>query len=267
MSAQAIPVPGSGRASTTSGLNKFLQIALFWIAIALAWEFGVKALGIRAFVLPPLSKVLSAGWQNLGLIVDNTLFTGTEVLIGFLAATVGGILLGLVIYFSEFARRTLYPLVTALQSMPKIALAPLMIVWFGYGMSSKIAATLLFALFPIVIATLGGLSSVPANLEEHFRALGAPRWETFWRLRVPAALPSFVDGVKIAMPLAVIGAIVGEFIGAEEGLGHLITMATSSARTDLMFAAILAITLLAMALHWIVERAGMLVWWRGMGGQ
>ena len=162
------------------------------------------------------------------------------------------------------AQRTLYPFITALQSMPKIALAPLMIVWFGYGFGSKVAATFLFAFFPIVIATLGGMENVAINLDEHFRALGASRWDFFWRLQVPAALPAFVDGIKIAMPLAVIGAIVGEFIGAEEGLGHLMTLATANAQTDLMFAAILVITALAVLLYALVERLAKAVWWRGI---
>ncbi len=115
--------------------------------------------------------------------------------------------------------------------MPKIALAPLLIVWFGYGFASKLAAAVLFAFFPIVIATMGGLAGVPRNLDEHFRALGASQAKTFWHLRLPAALPALIDGLKIAMPLAVIGAIVGEFIGSESGLGHLIVFATSNAQT------------------------------------
>ncbi|MGH9936195.1 MAG: ABC transporter permease, partial [Blastocatellia bacterium] len=101
-------------------------------------------------------------------------------------------------------------------------------------------------------------------LDEHFRALGASRLDAFWRLRVPAALPSFVDGLKIAMPLAVIGAIVGEFVGAEKGLGHLMLFATANGRTDVMFAAIVAITLLAVAFYWLVELASRLIWWRGV---
>ncbi|MDC6169050.1 ABC transporter permease [Paucibacter sp. XJ19-41] len=245
-------------------LKRWLETLAFWGLLALLWEFGVGWLGIRRYLLPPLSDVLLAGWNARSALLENTWVTLLEVLVGFAAAVLGGVLLGVLIHLSGFARRTLYPLITALQSMPKIALAPLMIVWFGYGFGSKVAATFLFAFFPIVIATLGGMQNVAINLDEHFRALGASRLDTFWRLQVPAALPAFVDGIKIAMPLAVIGAIVGEFIGAEQGLGHLMTMATANAQTDLMFAAILTITALAVLLYAAVERLAKAVWWRGI---
>jgi len=244
--------------------KRWLEAILFWGLLALLWEFGVGWLGVRRYLLPPFSDVLIAGWNAREPLLSNTWVTTVEVLVGFVAAVLGGVLLGVLIHISAFARRTLYPLITALQSMPKIALAPLMIVWFGYGFASKVAATFLFAFFPIVIATLGGMQNVAINLDEHFRALGASRWDFFWRLQVPAALPAFVDGVKVAMPLAVIGAIVGEFIGAEEGLGHLMTMATANGQTDLMFAAILVITALAVALYAVVERLARAVWWRGI---
>ena len=155
-------------------------------------------------------------------------------------------------------------MVTALQSLPKIALAPLMIVWFGYGIMSKLIMTFLFAFFPIVISTLGGLSSTQETLLEHFRALRASPWSTFWRLRVPAALPSFIDGCKIAMPLAVIGAIIGEFVGSERGLGNLILFTMSAGRTDLLFATLLAVTVLSLVLYWAIEALGRLVWWRSL---
>src|SRR5450830_237552 len=191
-------------------MKRWIEAIVFWGAFALLWEYGVAALGVRRYLLPPLSAVVLAGWDARDMVVSDTWVTLTEVLVGFVAAVAGGVLLGMLIHFSDFTRRTLYPFIAALQSMPKIALAPLMIVWFGYGFASKIAATFLFAFFP-----------------------------------------------------AVIGAIVGEFIGSEEGLGHLITLATANAKTDLMFAAILVITVLATFLYWIVEVVSRLVWWRG----
>ncbi|WIT14341.1 ABC transporter permease [Paucibacter sediminis] len=245
-------------------MRRALESLIFWGLLAALWEYGVGALGIRRYLLPPLSAVLAAGWEAREMLLSETWVTTTEVLMGFGLAVVGGILLGVLIHLSPLARRTLYPLITALQSMPKIALAPLMIVWFGYGLGSKVAATFLFAFFPVVVATLGGMQNVPINLDEHFHALGASRWDRFWRLQMPSALPAFVDGIKIAMPLAVIGAIVGEFIGAEQGLGHLMTLATANAQTDLMFAAILVITALAVFLYALVERLARAVWWRSI---
>jgi NitT/TauT family transport system permease protein len=115
-----------------------------------------------------------------------------------------------------------------------------------------------------VIATAGGLSSTPEHLEEHFKALKASGWTTFWRLRVPSALPNFIDGCKVAMPLAVIGAIVGEFVGSDEGLGNLLLMATAAGRTDLMFATLLVTTFMSMLLFWCIQIIGKLVWWRAL---
>jgi len=241
-----------------------VETVLFWIVVGLIWEFGVRWSGTPDYVLPALSQVFEAGWQMRAQLLSDTLATAWEVLAGFALALAGGLLIGLLASMSSIARRTLYPLVTALQSMPKIALAPLLIVWFGYGFASKLAAAVLFAFFPIVIATMGGLAGVPRNLDEHFRALGASPAKTFWYLRLPAALPSLVDGLKIATPLAVIGAIVGEFIGSEAGLGHLIVFATSNAQTSLSFAAILMVTVLAMLFYWAVDLVSRGVWWRGV---
>lgn len=244
-------------------MKRILETLLFWGAFALLWEYGVSISGVRSYLVPTLGKVVAAGWEQRELLAEGCKVTLTEVLAGFALACAGGVALGLAIHFSALARRTVYPLVTALQSMPKIALAPLMIVWFGYGFASKLASAFLFAFFPLVVATMGGLAGIAANLDEHFRALGASRWDTLVRLQLPSALPSVADGVRIAMPLAVIGAIVGEFIGSEQGLGHLMTMATANAQTDLMFAAILAVTVLASLLYWAVEAVSNLVWWRG----
>jgi NitT/TauT family transport system permease protein len=122
----------------------------------------------------------------------------------------------------------------------------------------------LFAFFPVVVGTLGGLAGTPANLVEHFQAIKASHWTTFRRLRLPSALPAIMDGCKTAMPLAVIGAIVGEFVGAEKGLGYLILEANAQARMDLLFAALLTISIIAGGLYWLVERAANRVWWRAL---
>jgi NitT/TauT family transport system permease protein len=155
-------------------------------------------------------------------------------------------------------------LIVLFQGLPKIALAPLMVIWMGYGTSSKVLMAFMFAFFPIVISTLGGLSGTPEHLAEHFRAIRAGPWTTFWRLQMPAALPSIMDGCKTAMPLAVIGAIVGEFVGSERGLGYLILEATAQARTDLLFAALVAVSILAGLLYWLVEVLANRVWWRAL---
>lgn len=238
------------------------QVGAFFVALVAAWEVGVRYFQVKEYLLPTPSAIAMEAWQFRGLLLKHGLITLNETVLGFLAGAVCGVLLAVGIFCSRLLRKTLYPLVVALQSVPKAAVAPLLVVWFGYGLASKVVMSFLIAFFPIVISTLGGFLSTPENLLEHFRALRASWWHTFWRLRVPSALPSFVDGCKIAMPLAVIGAVIGEFVGSNEGLGNLIMLATGSNRTTMTFAALGVVTLLSMGLFAAVEWLGALVWWR-----
>ena len=239
-----------------------LQTAAFFIFLGLVWEFSVKIFEVKSYILPPLSDIFRELWVSRGLLWQHTLITLNEVIIGFALAVAFGVAIAVAIYFVPLARRTLYPTVIGLQSVPKIGLAPIIIVWFGYGLFSKVIMAFLFAFFPIVIATLGGLRTTPENLIEHFQALRASRWTTFWKLRVPSALPNFVDGCKVAMPMAVIGAIVGEFVGSNDGLGNLILLATGSSNSTLTFAALFAVTGLSLFLFSAIELCGRMVWWR-----
>lgn len=238
--------------------ERFLVVMLFLVI----WEGAVTLFDIRPYLLPLLSAVVKTGWDNIGLLAQHSWVTLYEVVIGYVAAVIGGVALGLLVFASPFAYRTIYPLVVMFQGLPKIALAPLLIVWVGYGITSKVLMAFLFSFFPVVIGTLGGLAGTPANLIEHFRAIGASPANRFVRLELPAALPSIMDGCKNAMPLAVIGAIAGEFVGSEQGLGYLILDANAQGRTDLMFAALIAISIISGLLYWLIEQVAHLVWWR-----
>jgi NitT/TauT family transport system permease protein len=241
-----------------------LERVVLFAALALVWEKSVEIFQIKPYLLPRLSTVLNTLWTSRSNLLDQALVTGEEIVLGYAAAVIGGVLMSLAIFAWPIAYRTFYPLLVLFQGLPKIALAPLMVIWVGYGISSKVLMAFLFAFFPVVISTLGGLAGTPENLVEHFRAIKASRWTTFRRLQLPAALPSIMDGCKTAMPLAVIGAIVGEFVGSQRGLGYLILEANAQARTDLLFAALVAISILAGLLYWIVEFAANRVWWRAL---
>lgn len=244
--------------------RRFSDPAILFLIVAILWEKAVDVFGIKRYLLPPLSQVLDSLWTNRIPLLLQSWVTTREVLAGFALAVIGGVLLGLAIHALPVVRRSLYPLIVVFQGLPKIALAPLMVIWFGYGDTSKVLMAFLFAFFPVVIATMGGLAGTPAHLVEHFRAIRAPAWITFRRLYVPSALPSIMDGCKTAMPLAVIGAIVGEFVGSEHGLGHLILEANANARTDYLFAALVVISIVAGLLYALVELAAKRVWWRGL---
>ena len=244
--------------------RRIVDPAILFLLLALAWEKAVVLFGVKRYLLPPLSAVLDTLWQTRRMILEQSWITTGEILAGFFWAVVGGILLGLAIFAWPTMRRTLYPLIVLFQGLPKVALAPLFVIWFGYGLASKVLMAFLFAFFPVVVATLGGLAGTPEHLIEHFRAIRASPMTTFLRLRIPAALPSIMDGCKTAMPLAVIGAIVGEFVGSENGLGHLILEANANAKPELLFAALIAISVVAGILYLIVEVAAKRVWWRAL---
>ncbi|WEK43167.1 MAG: ABC transporter permease [Candidatus Sphingomonas colombiensis] len=240
-----------------------IAVTILFFALLLAmWEVGVRWSGAKSYLLAPPSAIVEELWRSRVPLAEGTLKTLTEVFWGFVIALAVGVPVSALVFFSNGARRTVYPLLVALQSIPKVGLAPILVAWLGYGLSSKLTMAFLFAFFPIVVAGMGGLASTPAHLEEHFRALRATRWQTFWRLRLPCALPAFIDGCKVAMPLAVIGAIVGEFVGSNDGLGNLILTASGSGNTALTFAALLTVTLLSLLLFYGVEYWEKFVWWR-----
>lgn len=238
--------------------------AILFIVIAILWEKAVAVFRIKPYLLPPLSKVIETMWSSRRLLLNEAWVTTLEILQAFAWAMMGGILLALLIHWVPTIRRTLYPLIVVFQGLPKIALAPLMIIWVGYGTASKVLMGFMFAFFPVVINTLGGLAGTSPGLLEHFQAIGASRGVTFRRLLVPSALPAVLDGARTAMPLVVIGVIVGEFVGSESGLGHLILDANANARTDLLFAALVMISLVAGLLYLLIELVARHVWWRAL---
>ena len=241
-----------------------IESILFFVALGLVWEFSVIYFEVKSYLLPTLSDIFRELWMSRGLLWEQTLVTLNEVLLGFAYAVVLGVPIAAAIYFVPIARRTIYPLMIALQSIPTVGRAPIVSVGVGYGLSSKVIMAFLFAFFPIVISTLGGLGTTSEYLIEHFQALRASAWTTFWKLRVPSALPNFVDGCKVAMPLAVIGAVVGEFVGSNNGLGNLILLATGSSNSTLTFAALFSVTALSLFLFFLIELLGRLVWWRSL---
>lgn len=251
-------------ASRIRSLRAALEPVAVFIVLAVLWEWAVDIFAIKPYLLPALSSVLRSLWHNRMMLLEQALVTGGEIVLGYAAAVIGGVLMALAIFGWPLAYRMFYPVLVVFQGLPKIALAPLMIVWVGYGTSSKVLMAFLFAFFPVMIMTLGGLAGTPEHLVEHFRAIRASPWTMFRRLRLPAALPSIMDGCKTAMPLAVIGAIVGEFVGSQRGLGYLILESNAQARTDLLFAALVAISLLAGLLYWAIEVLARRVWWRAL---
>ena len=226
-------------------------LLLLTIAL-LAWEAYVRYHDTPTWFLPAPSKIASTLWNDRALLLENAWVTLQEVLAGFAVAVVLGVGLAIVINASQILEWAVYPLVIASQAIPLIALAPLLLVWFGYGPTPKIMVTALIAFFPITVGTVDGLRSADRELLDLLRSYGAGSWKRFRMVKVPSALPGFFSGAKIGISVAVIGAVFGEYVGADSGLGYLINISSAKLRTDLVFAAIVVLAVMAMLLFLIV---------------
>jgi NitT/TauT family transport system permease protein len=222
------------------------------LAITGLAEFVVREGWIRAYLLPPPSAVaaaISKDWPELLAALGKT---SAGALIGFTLSTVGGIAIAVFLSSSALVQRAFYPYAVFFQTVPIIAIAPLLVIWFGYGMKTVIASAFLVSIFPVIANTLTGILSTDPALRELFQLYGAPAHATLFKLRFPAALPQILTGLRVAAGLAVIGAIVGEFIGGQ-GLGSVVDVARTQQRVDKVFAAVLLASVLGLALFGLIN--------------
>lgn len=225
------------------------------LLVLLGWEVGVRLGHVAPVILPPPSDILAATWQQRRILLRHAVPTTLESAAGFLIATALGVALAVLMTYSRAARQALYPNLVFFQLIPKIALAPLFLIWFGIGTSSRLAFAVFIAFFPIVIATASGLANVDANMVRLCRSLTGTAWQIFLHVRFPAALPYIFGGMKIGVTLAIIGVVIGEFITAQAGLGYLIIFATARADTAVALAAILVLCLSGLLLFGLVAGA------------
>ena len=227
-----------------------LLLPILGLAIVLAaWWAVTTLLGIRPIILPAPQSVLDELVQRTDVLGKHAMVTLAESMTGFLITAVGGILIGAVIANWSVVDQTVSPWLVALNAVPKVALAPLLVVWLGFGMNSRVAMVMLMCFFPIVLAAATGLKSTPSELVELSRALEAPRWRTFVKVRFPYALPQIFVGLKVALPLAVVGAVIGEFRD-NDGLGQIVVRSSALADTALAFAAIAVLSMMSVLLYY-----------------
>jgi NitT/TauT family transport system permease protein len=224
-----------------------------YLAMLIAWEASVRIFNLPAWVLPAPSAIVSASRDWAPELLFNSFVTLRETVVGFLLALVLSVPLAVVIAFTTTTRRIIYPILLGLQSIPKVALAPLVILWLGIGNWPKIVIVVLVCFFPILVNVVAGFEAVPKNMLDLMRSLRASEAVTFRRLRIPIATPHLFTGCKIAITFAVIGAVIGEFVAAQEGLGYLILISTAQSQTPLAFAAIILLTLISVMLFYAVE--------------
>jgi NitT/TauT family transport system permease protein len=231
--------------------------------IVVLWEVAVRIRNIPRYLLPAPSVVFGFFIENTGLIWMNGVETGKVVLYGFLISAAIGVPLGIAIVEWRPFARTVYPLLVATQTFPKLAIAPLFIVWFGYGLAPKLLLVFLVAFFPIIIDTSVGLHAVRSDTMLLARSMGMGYFRTFFKVRIPQGLPSIFGGLKIGVTLAVVGAVVAEFLGAQAGLGHLIIVSTGVVNTPLLFSALLGLVLLGMGFYLLISMfESMAIRWR-----
>jgi NitT/TauT family transport system permease protein len=221
-------------------------------SIVAAWQLAVWIGGLPPTVLPSPAAVVARLFAQPGLFVEQGLVTLGEILVGFLLAGVIGVLLGVLIALSSVAERLVYPVLIVSQAVPKVAVAPLFVIWFGFGREANIIMAVVVAVFPIIINTALGISSLGAGYIRLGRAFRGTTLRIFWKIRFPAALPSIFAGLKLGITLATIGAVVGEFLAGQTGLGYLTNFAAGQLDTELAFAAILALSVLGVALFYAV---------------
>jgi NitT/TauT family transport system permease protein len=223
------------------------------VVILVAWELAARAGYFPRYILPSPSGIAARFMQMHAFILKESLFTLQEVVLGFGLSVVIGIPLGMLLVSSHTFNRAVYPLLVASQVVPKIAIAPLFLVWFGFGMLSKVLITFLMAFFPIVIAAVVGLQATEIEKLHVARAAGASRFQLFWLVRLPNALPAIFGGMKVSITLAVVGALVGEFVAAENGVGRLLLSASGNMDTELLFAGIFALVVMGVVLFLVME--------------
>ncbi|GBF11877.1 MAG: ABC transporter permease [Tepidibacillus sp.] len=213
------------------------------------WEVAVKVSKIEPWILPPPSQIIMTLFREREVIIDHTWVTLYEALVGFLFAIVIAFILAMIIDRFPFFSRGFYPILVTSQTIPIISIAPLLFIWFGFGLLPKIVVVILVGFFPIVISTVDGLNSADRDLISLLQTMKASKWQIFTKVKFPSALPSIFSGLKIAATYSVMGAVIGEWLGASKGLGLYMRTTSHSFLTDQVFAAIIVIVLTSILLY------------------
>jgi NitT/TauT family transport system permease protein len=252
MADAGLPRPRDGQ--TRSRSHSVWLTPLLTLVFCLAiWEAAVRYFAVPVYLLPAPSLIAAKLVSSYPLFLRETLSSVIAITSGFAVAVAVGIPAATLMIYSEWFRRSIYPILLTAQVLPKVALAPLFIVWFGFGLLPKVLMTFLISFFPIVIDTLTGLNSVRPESLMLLRSMGASRWQAFWKVRLPSALPSMFGGFKIAITFAVVGTIVAEFVGSDNGLGYILVLARGNLDTVTVFAAILWLVVIAFLFYFAVE--------------
>jgi len=232
---------------------RIVRPLVVFAGLALCWAVLVRMFEIPRFILPGPELVLAAWWENLGHLLYHAQFTAIEIVAGLALGAAFGTGTALTMAYFGGARRWLLPVLVASQAVPVFALAPILVLWLGYGMASKIAMAMLIIYFPVTAAFFDGLRRTDPGWLDLARVMGGSRWAVLTAIRIPAALPALASGLRVATAVAPIGAVVGEWVGSSVGLGHLMLHSNARVQVALMFAALFTLIMLALVLYYAVD--------------
>jgi NitT/TauT family transport system permease protein len=253
------PERAEAGATALRWLRRRAGLIIVFIALFLVWEFAVKLFGIKEYLLPPPSKIWSEFVKRHPTVLSAAWVTTTEIIGGYLLAVAVSIPLALAVVRWRFVEDSIYPLVVFLQIIPKIAIAPLFIIWFGFGLFPKLLIVFLLCFFPIVVASVAGFKAVDPDVMDFARSTGASGMRMFLKIRLPQALPDIFTGLKVGAALSATAAVVAEFVASDRGLGYLLQQYNGQLETPMVFAIIVLLSLIGLVVYYAVEALERLV--------
>ncbi len=249
---QALP-PQTAGAAFVGWLRKRGGVLIVFAALFLLWEYAVWIFGVKEYLLPPPSKVWTEFMKRSDIVMGGAWVTAQEIVGGYLLAVLVSIPLALTVARSRFVEESVYPVIVFLQIFPKIAIAPLFIIWLGFGFTPKLLIVFLLCFFPLVVSSVAGFKSVDPEVMDFAHTTGASGWRMFFKIRLPQALPEIFTGLKVGAALSATAAVVAEFVAADRGLGYLLQQYNGQLETPMVFAIIVLLSLIGLAVYYVVE--------------
>lgn len=253
MTEASATLPTHGGARVLRWLRRRLGLILVFAGLCLVWEYAVNIFGIKEYLLPPPTRIWSDFLKRYPTVMAGAWVTTQEIIGGYLLAVVISIPLALAVVRWRFVEESVYPLVVFLQIIPKIAIAPLFIIWFGFGFFPKLLIVFLLCFFPIVVASVAGFKSVDPDVMDFARSTGASGMKLFLKIRLPQALPEIFTGLKVGAALSATAAVVAEFVASDRGLGYLLQQYNGNLETPMVFAIIVLLSIIGLAIYYVVE--------------
>jgi NitT/TauT family transport system permease protein len=251
------PAPATASSRRLAAIGAWLKrrggALLEFALLFLLWEFAVRLTGIKEYLLPPPSKIWTEFVKRFDPVMASAWVTTTEILAGYALAVVVSVPLAMAIAYSRFMEHAVYPVIVFLQIIPKIAIAPLFIIWFGFGFMPKLLLVFLLSFFPIVVSSIAGFKSLDRDVMDFARTTGAGGWRLFMRIRLPQALPQIFTGLKVGAALSATAAVVAEFVASDKGLGYLLLQYNGNLDTPMVFATIVLLSLIGLIVYYAVE--------------